>query len=45
MLDLPIRLADGRRAHVRDFDAAAIQARPILTARHCFGCTAGLGSS
>jgi radical SAM/Cys-rich protein len=45
MLDLPMRLEDGRRAHVRDFDPAAIQARPIRTARHCFGCTAGAGSS
>jgi hypothetical protein len=45
MLDLPILLGDGRRAHVRDFDAAAFAARPIQTARHCFGCTAGAGSS
>jgi len=45
MLDLPVVLADGRRAHVRDFDGPAIAARPIRTARHCFGCTAGAGSS
>ncbi|NNF58609.1 MAG: radical SAM/Cys-rich domain protein [Rhodothermaceae bacterium] len=33
------------RPHVRDFDLAAWQARRIATARHCYGCTAGSGSS
>ncbi|WP_412068401.1 arsenosugar biosynthesis radical SAM (seleno)protein ArsS [Rubrivirga sp. IMCC43871] len=32
-------------ATVADFDLAAWQARTILTARHCYGCTAGAGSS
>ena len=32
-------------AHVADFDLAAWQGRQILTARHCYGCTAGAGSS
>jgi radical SAM/Cys-rich protein len=45
MLDLPVVLADGRRAHVRDLDGPALAARRIRTARHCFGCTAGAGSS
>ena len=31
--------------HVAGFDAAAWQARRIVTARHCYGCTAGAGSS
>ncbi|MHB0971967.1 MAG: arsenosugar biosynthesis radical SAM (seleno)protein ArsS [Thermoanaerobaculia bacterium] len=31
--------------HVRDFDLAAWQARTVVTRRHCFGCTAGSGSS
>jgi radical SAM/Cys-rich protein len=30
---------------VRDFDPARYQKRAIKTARHCFGCTAGSGSS
>jgi radical SAM/Cys-rich protein len=30
---------------VGDFDLAAWQQRRILTARHCYGCTAGAGSS
>lgn len=28
-----------------DFDPAALRERPIVTANHCFGCTAGAGSS
>ncbi|HEU4420620.1 MAG TPA: arsenosugar biosynthesis radical SAM (seleno)protein ArsS [Planctomycetota bacterium] len=31
--------------HVRDFDLARLEARRIVTDRHCFGCTAGAGSS
>lgn len=37
--------ADLDRPHVADFDAAAWQARRVVTARHCYGCTAGAGSS
>jgi radical SAM/Cys-rich protein len=43
MLDIPI--ADEVHRHIRDFDLAALQARAIVTDRHCFGCTAGTGSS
>ncbi|HSM52466.1 MAG TPA: DUF3641 domain-containing protein, partial [Thermoanaerobaculia bacterium] len=43
MLDLG--LADGAPAHIRDFDPEALARRTIATARHCFGCTAGAGSS
>ena len=32
-------------AHVGDFDLDAWQARAVKTARHCYGCTAGAGSS
>jgi radical SAM/Cys-rich protein len=45
MLELPVEAPPGRRAHIRDFDPAWLQARRIRTARHCFGCTAGAGSS
>ncbi|MEM1043382.1 MAG: arsenosugar biosynthesis radical SAM (seleno)protein ArsS [Bacteroidota bacterium] len=31
--------------HIGDFDLGAWQARSVLTARHCYGCTAGSGSS
>jgi radical SAM/Cys-rich protein len=31
--------------HIRDFDPAQIAERKISTGSHCFGCTAGHGSS
>ena len=43
MLDLP--LAPGQPRHLRDFDAFLAARRPIRTGAHCFGCTAGSGSS
>jgi radical SAM/Cys-rich protein len=43
MLDLPVAPAAGR--HVRDFDLAALARRSIVLGPHCFGCTAGAGSS
>ena len=43
MLELP--LAGKAPRHIRDFSAEALHARPIRTHRHCFGCTAGAGSS
>ncbi len=33
------------RPHVRDFDPATWRRRRIMTGEHCFGCTAGSGSS
>ncbi len=45
MLDLPALAASGGGFHVRDLDVAALEAREIVTRRHCFGCTAGAGSS
>jgi radical SAM/Cys-rich protein len=42
MLELPIR---GAPARIEDFDAAALARRPVVVDRHCFGCTAGAGSS
>jgi hypothetical protein len=42
MLDLPV--ASGAR-NILDFDAAALAAREIALGPHCFGCTAGAGSS
>ena len=43
MLDLEIDLPGGPR--IADFDEGAWLKRRIVTARHCFGCTAGAGSS
>ena len=44
MLELPVRKADGSALTVFDLDEGALQA-PVVTGRHCFGCTAGAGSS
>lgn len=43
MLDMG--LEPSAPAHVKDFDLRALARRRILTGRHCFGCTAGAGSS
>lgn len=43
MLDL--ELAPAPIAHIARFDEAAWLERTIVTGRHCFGCTAGAGSS
>ena len=43
MLELALDASAG--GHIRDFDEQAWRKRSIVTARHCFGCTAGAGSS
>ena len=43
MLDLPVD--HGAPAHIRDFDPAQLDRRQITTRNHCYGCTAGAGSS
>jgi radical SAM/Cys-rich protein len=43
MLGLPV--GGGGRPHLRDLVAEDIAGRPIRVAGHCFGCTAGQGSS
>lgn len=43
MLELPVGF--GAPAHIRDFVAGELDRRRIVTGRHCFGCTAGAGSS
>lgn len=43
MLELPV---DHRApSHIRDFDPARLHHRHIMTRNHCYGCTAGSGSS
>ncbi|HEX5092880.1 MAG TPA: arsenosugar biosynthesis radical SAM (seleno)protein ArsS [Burkholderiales bacterium] len=42
---LELALSPEAGLHVRDFDEPAWHRRRIVTARHCFGCTAGAGSS
>jgi radical SAM/Cys-rich protein len=43
MLDLPVD--HGVPSHIRDFDPAQLHRRQIVTRNHCYGCTAGSGSS
>ncbi len=45
MLDIPVACERGRLPHIRHFDPTVLQTRRIATRRHCFGCTAGAGSS
>ena len=42
-LGLPVGFGIPR--HIRDFDPAVHSKRKIVTGNHCFGCTAGNGSS
>jgi radical SAM/Cys-rich protein len=44
MLELECQTAEGKM-QIQDIDLAALSQRQILTGRHCFGCTAGAGSS
>jgi len=43
MLDLGVE--SGAPRHLADFDLERLASRRIVTAPHCFGCTAGAGSS
>lgn len=43
MLDLGV--AGPAPRHIDDFDLQSLSERRIVTRRHCFGCTAGAGSS
>ncbi len=42
---LELTLNHGAPNHIKDFDLNKIQFRKIVTGQHCFGCTAGAGSS
>lgn len=43
MLEVPLN--HGSPRHIRDFDEALLHRRQIVTGNHCYGCTAGAGSS
>ncbi|MEK7774149.1 MAG: arsenosugar biosynthesis radical SAM (seleno)protein ArsS [Deltaproteobacteria bacterium] len=40
-----IRCGYGAPSHIKDFDAGRLNQRRIATGPHCYGCTAGAGSS
>src|SRR5690606_4260135 len=43
MLDL--KLSDSSPRHIKDYNELALAQREIIINQHCFGCTAGAGSS
>jgi radical SAM/Cys-rich protein len=45
MLGLPMRAGGRARTHVRELAATALAGLPIVVRDHCYGCTAGQGSS
>jgi len=45
MLDLPMQLNSKPRSHIRDLLDLDINGLPVMVADHCYGCTAGQGSS
>ncbi len=44
-LALNLSVDHGAPTHIRDFDAEVLAKRRVVTGKHCFGCTAGAGSS
>ena len=45
MLGLGLRGDNGSRTHLRDLKSLRLNGREIVVANHCYGCTAGQGSS
>ena len=45
MLDLPLAQRGRTRTHLRDVSAADLEGGAIAIGEHCYGCTAGQGSS
>jgi radical SAM/Cys-rich protein len=45
MLGLPLRIAGKPRSHLSEFMGGDLTGHPIVVGEHCYGCTAGQGSS
>ena len=45
MLGLPFAIDGKPKTHIRDLVGRALDGNPIMVADHCYGCTAGQGSS
>ncbi len=45
MLGLPMTLGGRPRTHIRDLAGCTLDGNPVAVADHCYGCTAGQGSS
>jgi hypothetical protein len=42
---LELNTDHGSPKHIKDFDFSILEKRRIVTGQHCYGCTAGAGSS
>jgi radical SAM/Cys-rich protein len=42
---LELNLNHGGPKHIKDFNVSLLENRKIITGQHCYGCTAGAGSS
>ncbi|RKZ46737.1 MAG: radical SAM protein [Candidatus Parabeggiatoa sp. nov. 3] len=45
MLGLPLHLQSSRQRHISELLKVDLKGNPIIVADHCYGCTAGQGSS
>lgn len=45
MLELKVAVGNKDLQHVKDFNSIALLERKIIVNEHCYGCTAGVGSS
>jgi len=45
MLNLPLQINNKSRLHISDLIDEDLSGNPIIIADHCYGCTAGQGSS
>ncbi|MCK4587007.1 MAG: DUF3641 domain-containing protein, partial [Gammaproteobacteria bacterium] len=45
MLDLPLQTQGLNKPHLNDLVGKDVTGLPIVVSGHCFGCTAGQGSS
>ena len=43
MLDL--KIIDKNHQHISNYNVKKMLGRPVITGNHCYGCTAGAGSS
>jgi hypothetical protein len=42
---LELKMERGAPGHIRDFDIHQLKKRKIVLNQHCYGCTAGAGST
>ena len=45
MLGLELESDKSEKLHITDLMQMSLEGKPIITGNHCFGCTAGQGSS